>query len=46
MYSIDKSNPDLDFAGIVRTCRDMIVKEENQPSRHQITHGFNLLETG
>ena len=46
MYSMDKSNPDLDFAGIVRTCRDMIVKEENQPSRHQITHGFNLLETG
>ena len=43
---MDKSNPDLDFAGIVRTCRDMIVKEENQPSRHQITHGFNLLETG
>ena len=46
MYPMDKSNPDFDFEGIVRTCRDMIVKEENQPSRHQITHGFNLLDTG
>lgn len=46
MYSMYKSNPDFDFAEIARTCRDMIVKEENKPSHHQITHGFNLLDTG
>ena len=45
MYPMDKSNPDFNFSEIVRTCRDMIVKEENKPSNHQITHGFNLLDT-
>ena len=45
-YPKDKFNPDFDFTGIVRNCRDMIVKEENRPSRHQLTHGFNLLDTG
>ena len=42
---MDKSNPDFNFSEIVRTCRDMIVKEETKPSIHQITHGFNLLDT-
>lgn len=41
-----KPNPDFDFAGIERHCRDMINKEDNQASHYQITHGFNLLEFG
>ena len=47
-YSTDrpKPNPDFDFAGIERHCRDMINKEDNQASHYQITHGFNLLEFG
>lgn len=47
-YSMDrpKSNPDFDFAGIERHCRDMINKEDNRASHYQITHGFNLLEFG
>lgn len=45
-YSMAKTNSDFDFAGIVRTCRDMIDKEEKQPSHYQITHGFNLLAIG
>ena len=36
-------NPDFDFAGIERHCRDMINKEDNRASHYQITHGFNLL---
>ena len=44
-YSTDrpKPNPDFDFAGIERHCRDMINKEDNRASHYQITHGFNLL---
>ena len=47
-YSTDrpKPNPDFDFAGIERHCRDMINKEDNRASHYQITHGFNLLEFG
>lgn len=47
-YSMDrpKPNPDFDFAGIERHCRDMINKEDNRASHYQITHGFNLLEFG
>lgn len=45
-YSISKTNPDFDFAGIERTCRDMIDKEDNQPSHYQSTHGFNLFDIG
>lgn len=41
-----KTNPDFDFAGIVRHCCDMINKEDNRASHYQITHGFNLLEFG
>lgn len=44
--SIDHPNPDFDFSGIVRHCRDMITKEDNRPSHHQTTHGFNLLSVG
>lgn len=39
-------NPDFDFTGIVRHCRDMINKEDNRPSQYQTTHGFNLLAIG
>ncbi len=47
-YSMDipKPNPDFDFTGIVRHCRDMINKEDNRPSQYQTTHGFNLLAIG
>ena len=45
-YSRDIPNPDFDFTGMVRHCRDMITKEDNQPSQHQMTHGFNLLTIG
>lgn len=44
-YLIYKSTPDFDFTEIIRTNRDLIVKGENQPSRHQKTHGFNLLDS-
>ena len=42
----DKPDPNFDFIGIVRHCRDMITKEDNQPSQYQTTHGFNLLTIG
>lgn len=44
-YPIYKPTPDFDFTEIIRTSRDLIVKGENQPSRHQKTHGFNLLDS-
>lgn len=43
IYSMKNPNPDFDFMEIVRHCRDMITKEDNQPSQYQTTHSFNLL---
>lgn len=45
-HSMDKPNSDFDFTEIVRYCRNMITKEDNQPSHYQTTHDFNLLSIG